>query len=233
MGLDTLELILEIEAAFGIRIADEDAQSIRTVGELYGYVLEQLPDGPGGCLSGAAFYRLRRGMCEALELPRGAVRPGTELEAALPRADRRRLWPRLSEALGLRLPNLTLPHWGVALLCFGPPLAVGLAALNLSLSRPGRLAEVWPQLVSWGACLAAVGFGWSRRFAVHFPTGVETAGELARALLSRNHAQFVADATRWHHRDVWDVLVGLVSQTLVVDPERVVPEADLIRDLDG
>ena len=38
MGLDTVELVMEIERAFAIEIPDAAAERLRTVGEMYQYV---------------------------------------------------------------------------------------------------------------------------------------------------------------------------------------------------
>ena len=39
-SLDAVELIMELEDHFGIRIPDEDAQKIETVGQAVNYILE-------------------------------------------------------------------------------------------------------------------------------------------------------------------------------------------------
>ncbi|MCE9547006.1 MAG: hypothetical protein K8T25_16145 [Planctomycetia bacterium] len=41
MGLDIMELVMEVEDEFCIAIPDEVAQRVRTVGDIYDYVLEQ------------------------------------------------------------------------------------------------------------------------------------------------------------------------------------------------
>ena len=71
MGLDAVEIVMEVEAAFDIRIPDEAGQKIETVGQLYDYVVEQtrqktadptndIPARTDVCLTAATFYLLRR-----------------------------------------------------------------------------------------------------------------------------------------------------------------------------
>ena len=40
MGLDTVELVIEVEESFGFSIDDNDASSLETVGDLYAYILD-------------------------------------------------------------------------------------------------------------------------------------------------------------------------------------------------
>ena len=42
MGLDTVELVMAVEEEFGITISDEEAQDIRTVGDMYQCVLRKV-----------------------------------------------------------------------------------------------------------------------------------------------------------------------------------------------
>ena len=44
MGLDIVELILTVESVFQIHIADEEANSLSTVGDLHNLVLGKLGD---------------------------------------------------------------------------------------------------------------------------------------------------------------------------------------------
>ena len=41
-SLDTVELIMQFEEEFGIEIPDEDAENIRTVGDVIGYLEDKL-----------------------------------------------------------------------------------------------------------------------------------------------------------------------------------------------
>ncbi len=44
-SLDTVELIMDLEKAFGITIPDEDAEKIKTVGDAISYVEAHAPQG--------------------------------------------------------------------------------------------------------------------------------------------------------------------------------------------
>ena len=46
VGLDLVELVMEMERAFAIEIPDRDAERLRTVGEMYDYVRERVAAGP-------------------------------------------------------------------------------------------------------------------------------------------------------------------------------------------
>ena len=115
MGLDSVELVLEVENAFGFSIPDEDAAGLTTVGKLYDYVLAHRFRGKQDvCLSSMTFYKLRRGLMLVLQVPRNSVRVSTEVSAIIPK-HRRRSWRALEKATGFRLPFLRRPGWVVTL----------------------------------------------------------------------------------------------------------------------
>src|SRR5690349_10245452 len=63
MGLDILEIVLNLEEVFGIEIKDKEAEQLRTTRDVIDYVCQKLnvsdtTEGP--CLSARAFYRLRQ-----------------------------------------------------------------------------------------------------------------------------------------------------------------------------
>src|SRR6187399_3091943 len=84
MGLDTTEMIVDIEDEFAISIDDRDASSIETVGQLFDHVVQSLHRNPARkvtpCASAHCFYKVSR----ALRADRGVrpvrVRPDTTLE---------------------------------------------------------------------------------------------------------------------------------------------------------
>lgn len=48
MGLQGVELVMDVEDAFGIQIPDDVASEVRTVGQLNGVVLSRLSEKAGG-----------------------------------------------------------------------------------------------------------------------------------------------------------------------------------------
>jgi acyl carrier protein len=53
MGLDTVELVMTIEEEFGMKIPNEEAAKLETVGELSSYVQRRLEGDRGRPLDGA------------------------------------------------------------------------------------------------------------------------------------------------------------------------------------
>ena len=58
MGLDIVELVMEVEDAFDVQIPDDRAGQMRTVGELYDFIVESKRETVNPrrtCLSAATF----------------------------------------------------------------------------------------------------------------------------------------------------------------------------------
>src|SRR5690348_12074284 len=60
---DELDVVVDVERTFGIKLTGEEAERTRTVGQLYDLIEVKYPNSGSGtlaCLSRTAFYRLRR-----------------------------------------------------------------------------------------------------------------------------------------------------------------------------
>lgn len=107
MGLDGVEMVMELEDEFGIRIPDDEAERMQTVGQTVEFVARELtarrPPGPDVCPSARAFYRLRAALMRGYRLPRSAVRPDATVGELVPDDARRFDWNELvAEACDLR-----------------------------------------------------------------------------------------------------------------------------------
>ncbi|HEX8692320.1 MAG TPA: phosphopantetheine-binding protein [Longimicrobium sp.] len=106
MGLDSVEFIMAVEAAFGIDIPDAEAERVQTPRDLIGYLTRRLPMSDAAapvCLSRRAFYRARRACVVRFGHPRDVLGPGTPLLAVLPEAGRRTHWKALRGDLGVEV----------------------------------------------------------------------------------------------------------------------------------
>ncbi len=102
MGLDTVELVMEIEDEFAISLPDADAELIQTAGQLHAYVCHRLRPQPAPrCASARAFYFLRRVVLCHHDVSRRAVRPSARVAHLLP-ADGPDRWPEIADALRVR-----------------------------------------------------------------------------------------------------------------------------------
>jgi phosphopantetheine binding protein len=108
MGLDAVEFVMAIEAAFGVDIPDSVARELVTPGEVVDYLERRLipssqtteAENSPICLEQRAFYRIRRASVKLLGLPRSAIRPDTSWDQVLPVSEKREAWRALGDAVG-------------------------------------------------------------------------------------------------------------------------------------
>jgi|SRR5579859_3941736 len=104
MGLDSVELVLGWEDAFGISISDAEAEKMFTTRQAAECIFEKVrsPIPPDhGCLSMRAFRRLRSAF-QAEGVPRKTIRPETKVTALLPSRQRRDILSGVCERASLR-----------------------------------------------------------------------------------------------------------------------------------
>lgn len=205
-----IDLLEELEATFGIKIADEEAEQCRTVGDLYEVVCAHLPDWDlqgGRCGSSMVFYRMRR----SLSSQGRGVTPNTLL------ADfglsPRRLFKTLAERTRLRLPDYELTWLGVT---GGFLLAGGILAAIVVLFTGHRIVS--GIIVS----IALAGLPLLRMEPGRFPAGMLTVGDLVRRTVPLNAAGLKEAGGR--PPDRWSVLVALAAEHGTLPPSEIGPE---------
>jgi len=232
MGLDTVELVMEIEEAFGIRFRDEDLEQIQTVGQVYEFLLERLPagslGGPTVCLSAVSFYRIRRGLMSVLGVPRGAVQPATRTESLLPCSGRKDAWAALATSTQLELPPLVRPEW----LCWS--LAASVVAVSVMVGFAAAQALPTPLAVVLGILqlliASALAVRLSRPFATRLPRNSQTVRSFAWSVAASNTAALEATYRDASSRRVWEKLKLLIIKQLGVLPEDVTLDASFVND---
>ncbi len=229
MGLDLIDMVVEVEDAFGIDLATEDCCQIRTVGELHALVSRTLQvDAQGPCLSMVTFHALRNNLMDTCGLSREVIRVDTRLDRLIPSGSRKIAWERLEDRMGLKLPALTLP--------------TVLASVMLA-STAGALSAVSVGLVSgmsFGAVVLGLLLIWSKHRAMHWLTsplanrfhiGIATIGDLTRAVLSSNFATIARRANHAGADEVWRMLRTIINQTMGVREEDIEPHLRFVEDL--
>ncbi|HEY0777303.1 MAG TPA: acyl carrier protein [Gemmatirosa sp.] len=149
MGLDAVEYVMAVEAAFGIELPDAEVRRIATVRELAAVVRARVPTGPTDvCLSQRAFYRVRNAFVRHAGVPRAAVRPGTLLADLLPpeAPTRERAWAAVRADLGPGSRYAVVDVGPVGRLLRGRPSTVADLADEVLAHDPGafrRLDAPW------------------------------------------------------------------------------------------
>src|SRR5207248_1600685 len=116
------------------------------------YIVTQVATGESSaCLSQQAFYFLRRGFSNRLQLPRTAFHPDVPLQRLIPKETRKHVWRQLQTEMGPNaLPNLARPLWLFYLLFAGTIFL----SVFVPYARPGMPFQL--RLVIGSALLVAV-----------------------------------------------------------------------------
>lgn len=232
MGLDAVEIIMEIEDAFDIKIPDDKASQIVTVGDLYDYILELKRDtvSPRNvCLSAATFYLIRRAVCAELGLNPKAVRPRKTLNSTLPQNNRRPFWTELQTTINLKLPRLARPKWLVAI---AASLSIAASAWIGFLVSPGwghngAVGAFLAALFATGAFAAVI----TSPFQTQFRPAFATYRGLSHVVLAHNYATLNKQFNSWYPSDVWEAMKVIIVEQLGVRPEIVTKDARFFDDL--
>jgi hypothetical protein len=232
MGLDVMELVMEMEETFRIVLPDSDLGSVRTLGDLYGLILRQMDRQRNGpCLSSFTFYRVRRAFVEASDVPRWSISPRSRLEDLLPIGSRRFLWERLQESLGsIPLPNLTRPGWLIGSIAVGALAFLGIMAgatngmAGVALWGGIIAAAVWARLLFETAMVTRLALRLSAPLAVCIPRDYVTVRDLVQDLMADHYGVIASEAnpdgpegSTGDDCDVWEALCRILSKNLGID----------------
>jgi hypothetical protein len=239
--MDSLVLVRCVEEEFSIYLPDDELTEVYTVGNLYNLLLRKLKPTPD-CLTSKAFYRIRRAMTAVLGLPRRSIRPATFLDDLLNEKQIREQWSAIAHESGLKLPSLRhTVEWKHSVQMLSAVLSFVITlALTKVLSQFASITLdnyfVFTAFFILGLILFAVIYTMLLK-ATPFRRSVLptlSAGELSRAVLSMNGAEFTREtngAAKLTQDQVWIRLVGVFCDQMAFRPEDVVPSASILVDL--
>ena len=205
MGLDAVEIVMEVEEAFDIRLEDAEVVKVSTPRDLIDLVMGKVAQSDAaGCLTQRAFNRLRAALLRQLPLKRQDIAPQVRMADLAPETNRKILLECLAAEIGTPpMPSLVRPKWLVNLLLVCC-LALGLAIAVL-LFRHG----LWQHrgALFFTALLTAAGTGFlaaaaTRACRVDFQPQVATVADLSRWIVA--HKSDLASSTpgKWTREQV-------------------------------
>jgi acyl carrier protein len=135
MGLDSVEMLVNVEKAFGITISNFEAEKITTVGDIHAIVWRSVQGRQSmRCKSQQLYYKLRFTLINKFKVAKDEVVLSASLNDIFPQTNRRLLYRSLEKELQLKLPELVLPAiWTNVLRITGIMLIPGLLVWSLVL----------------------------------------------------------------------------------------------------
>lgn len=231
MGLDGVELVMEVEDRFNVTLTDAMVSRVHTVADLAALVIARLPKSDV-CPTARSFFELRAALTDHAGVERRHVRPRTPLAELLPAKRRRSIWRGVRRRLP-RLPGLEMSGgWRRALRWIGSVLAVGwFVGLAMLWSRYGLAVAVPIGLVSLMVGSFVFAFCFSPLFERHVPAGIDTVGDLARAIAPIELPAGGSGAELVMRLRVLDEVRAITAEQLGIPIDRVLPTSDFIKDL--
>ena len=112
MGLEGVELVMDVEDRFDTSIPDSAAEHIQTVGDLHSFLMNRIRhQNSDNCPSAALFYPIRKLLVTEFGIERNTVKPSTDLDSVINADDRYKFWRKLETSVATRLPRLKRSKW--------------------------------------------------------------------------------------------------------------------------
>lgn len=215
MGLDAVELVMELEDEFGISIPDDVAVYTRTLGQMHDYLLTRCAGRKRtDCPTRSVFYRLRNALGSVLGVEPRSIRPRTPLLPLLGKWKRKRVWNQIERELSLSLPPLE-NQAGIGVLA-----GMAIASLSGFVAATIPTGDVFLGLGVGLVCsLPGVLVGYIVGLCVPstVSSSCETAGGLARCVVAVNYETFAPSVESTPPDDpIWNRLCDVVVRQLGV-----------------
>jgi acyl carrier protein len=230
MGLDSVEILVNVENAFGITISNYEAEKITTVGDIHNVVWRNVQGRQSmRCRSQQLFYKLRYLLINKFQVPRDAIELDASLNEIFPKKNRRIKYFRLQKELQLKLPELVLPAgWNRFLIVTGFTLIPGLLALALVLMY-GYGYTWWLYLLPGLGIISTV-FISNILDAVRTEFKPDILKGFTQTVLAFNYGTLMTD--KGVNRDEMEIIINnIIAETGGLDLHEVSPEKSLTNDL--
>lgn len=210
--LDDVDMLEDVEAAFGFRVSDDELAHCCTVGDLFQVIEARLPSRVSGdsCGTAMCFYRLRRAIQPRVGI---RLRPNTPIRN-VQRLSVRDVHRIIKEECGLRPPPATLSLWGCIALALVP--ALPLAAVNLGFA--------WWIAAAFGIVATAT----YRLAPIRYPESVQTFGDLVRQVSSRSIGTLSKQGARLRTTEAWAAFRDVLSEHTALPKDMIMLETSIL-----
>jgi acyl carrier protein len=230
MGLDSVELIIEIEKAFAIKIPDEEAEKLITVGDVHNWVWNHIEQkNSTKCISQVLFYKLRKYISHKNGMPLRTVNFDTSLNGVIPWKDRKKEYAHFAESTGLRLPKLVLSNsWNALLNVVGVISFFGgliFALAKIMFFNSAAWVMIIPLLGLVLMTLLSMLLH-PKRTHIH-PDSLKA---FTKKTITLNYS-FLTQTHGTNRKDVEDMINQIIADTIGVDLAEITPEKSFTDDL--
>ena len=223
MGLDTVELVMDVEDHFGILLREDDSQRIRTTGDLADVILARiLASAVTPCPSIRAFYELRMVIRASLGSTDLRMRPSTPLAGLIPVSHRRACWTAIQSKQPWRFPGLQLKRQTYR-------FAMAFIAFLFVIPCCFLPFEMWMISIPLSSLVSTFLYTWIKRYRSEIPPIYKTVGDLVRSSLGSVIATKNTDLTT--KELVLGDLYPIVAEQFGVDLKKLSPQTRFVEDL--
>jgi acyl carrier protein len=230
MGLDSVEMLVNVEKAFGITIANFEAEKIVTVGDIHTIVWRNVQGRQSmRCKSQQLYFKLRYTLINKFKVPKNDIELSASLNKIFPQTNRRLLYRSLEKELQLKLPELVLPSiWTNALRITGVLLIPGLGAWSLVLVN-GFEYTPWLYLLPVLGILATLFFS-NILDPVRTVFHPETIKGFAQLVLSNNYATLIQEEGT-NRKEMELIINNIIMDISGLELHEITPEKKIHDDL--
>jgi acyl carrier protein len=230
MGLDSVEILVKVENAFGITISNYEAEKIATVGDIHNLVWRTLQGRQSiRCKTQQLYYKFRYTLATKFNVPKDAIELDASLNEIFPATNRRLLYRKLEKEMQLQLPPLALSFgWVTVLRITGGVLIIG--TLVISLVMVNRF-----NYTRWLYLLPVLGILLTNFFsnlldAVRTVFWPDLLSDFTREVLKLNYSTLIQENGA-NQKEVEQVIDHIIADIAGVDIKEVTPEKHLGNDL--
>lgn len=231
MGLDVVELVMEIEDEFGISIQDKDAEKLQTMSDTQKYlqnILKSRKKFP--CPNQHAFYQIRKALMKTGRFSRNTISPRSETQQFIPSENKHQFWKDFGDRIDLKLPSLAL-NSKIIKGSLIAPLIVLVIVFCWNIENNGFIYATGSALCSLMVAFIIIGIFLLAlkcipTLNIDIPSGCKTLKEISIFIACRNYLPENLPTD-----NIWNRLCRVVSEVAGVEEKELKPETSFIHDL--